>query len=301
MLKISLRQLEVFVAAVDCNSFTIASERLYLTQSTVSAHISALEQALGMQLILRGARRKFTLTANGQRVYLAARDIIEQSCALQENVPLQGGEISLASSTVPTQYLLPMLVAGYSQICPEVHFSTKRGDSAAVHAMLARGESRLGLVGTMHNDTQFEYHVLVQDKLVLISENSAYYAQKLAEGFSGLSFLNKPIIARDAGSGTQREVDSYLQSKSIPLAQLHIIARMDDPELIKNSVAQGLGVSILSHFAVKEQVQRGQLLEFPLQEDGPYRALYLAWRKDAMLCTAERNFIRYAQLRCKGK
>ena len=68
MLEINLRQLEAFVTTAEYSSFTRAAEELYLTQSTVSAHIRTLEQALGAQLILRGARRKVTLTEEGKAV-----------------------------------------------------------------------------------------------------------------------------------------------------------------------------------------------------------------------------------------
>ena len=66
MLEINLKQLEAFVTTAEYSSFTKAAESLYLTQSTVSAHINSMEQALGVRLIQRGSRRRVQLTTEGE-------------------------------------------------------------------------------------------------------------------------------------------------------------------------------------------------------------------------------------------
>ena len=69
MLEINLKQLEAFVTTAEYASFTKAAEALYLTQSTVSAHINAMEEALGVRLIQRGSRRRVQLTVEGRQAY----------------------------------------------------------------------------------------------------------------------------------------------------------------------------------------------------------------------------------------
>ena len=69
MSNINLKQLEVFVTVAECGSFTEAGRKLYLSQSTISSHISALEDALCAVLIRREVRRRLSLTADGKRVY----------------------------------------------------------------------------------------------------------------------------------------------------------------------------------------------------------------------------------------
>ena len=78
MLDISIRQLESFAATAEYSSFTRAAQELHLTQSTVSMHIQSLEDILGTQLIVRGARKRFSLTEDGKRVYAAAKDILSR-------------------------------------------------------------------------------------------------------------------------------------------------------------------------------------------------------------------------------
>ena len=72
MLKINLKQLEAFVLTAEFRSFTKAAEALYLTQSTVSSHVSALEATLELRLFRRGARQRVALTEAGERIYQEA-------------------------------------------------------------------------------------------------------------------------------------------------------------------------------------------------------------------------------------
>ena len=84
MLNINLKQLEAFVATAEYSSFTKAAEELFLTQSTVSSHISTLEKTLGIRLMQRSARQRVALTEEGERVYRDAKDILERCQALQD-------------------------------------------------------------------------------------------------------------------------------------------------------------------------------------------------------------------------
>ena len=73
MSEFSLKQIQVFVAVAELGSFTQAAQALFLSQSTVSAHLAALETALSTRLLDRDARRRVRLTPEGERVYPAAK------------------------------------------------------------------------------------------------------------------------------------------------------------------------------------------------------------------------------------
>ena len=108
---ISLKQLEVFVAVVEYGGFTRAAEELFFNQSTISAHISLLEQALGQELLVRGSRRSVRLTDAGERVYPIAKQVLSGCDALRalfaDSRPA-AGTVALGASTMPGQYLLPV-------------------------------------------------------------------------------------------------------------------------------------------------------------------------------------------------
>ena len=128
---------------------------------------------------------------------------------------------------------------------------------------------------------------------MLITENSPRFQKLREQGVPGLELLSEPIIEREESSGTQHAVDNYLRSKGVSLGNLHLVARMDNPEAIKQSVSQGLGVAILSNLAVGEEVRSKRLLAFELDEEGAYRHIYIAWRKDMSLTPLEQRFLSF--------
>ena len=294
MLDISIRQLEAFVATAEYCSFTKAAEDLHLTQSTVSMHIRALEELLNACLIERGARRKFVLTEEGKRVYSLAKDILGRMEALQEDRRSEEGEpLRIGTSTVPAQYLLPKLLSGFLKKHPHVKYILRRGDSEHILDCLKRGEVRIGFVGYKNSDRSLIFQQIAKDHLVLITENSEAYRALQAEGKTGQDLLHLPMIAREESSGTQHAADTFMQRMGVK--EPNVVARMDNPESVKMSVAEGMGVSLVSDLAVSAEVRAGKLLVFPFKPRQEERKLYIAWTKDAALTSTELKLIQYVK------
>lgn len=294
MLDISIRQLEAFVATAEYCSFTKAAEDLHLTQSTVSMHIRTLEQVLNACLIERGARRKVILTEEGKRVYSVAKDILGRLEALQEDHRSEAGEpLRIGTSTVPAQYLLPKLLSGFLKKHPHVKYILRRGDSEHILDCLKKGEVRIGLTGYKNGDRSLIFQEIARDHLVLITENSEVYRALQAEGKTGQDLLHLPMIAREESSGTQHAADALLQRMGVK--EPDIVARMDNPESVKMSVAEGMGVSLISDLAVSAEVRAGKLLAFPFTPQTEERKLYIVWPREALLTSAELRFIQHVR------
>ena len=294
MLDISIRQLEVFVATAEYCSFTKAAEDLHLTQSTVSMHIRTLEEVLGACLIERGARKTVILTEEGKRVYSMAKDILSRVDALQER-RTDGGEelLRIGTSTVPAQYLLPKLLSGFLKKHSRVKYILRRGDSEHILECIQKGEVRIGLTGYRNGDRSLIFQEIARDHLVLITENSEAYRAMQAAGNTGKDLLDRPMIAREESSGTQHAADAFLQKLGV--TEPNIVARMDNPESIKMSVAEGIGVSLISDLAVSAEVKAGKLLAFPFSPQAEERKLYVVWPRDALLTSTELRFVQYVK------
>lgn len=294
MLDISIRQLEVFVATAEYCSFTKAAEDLHLTQSTVSMHIRTLEEVLGACLIERGARKKVILTEEGKRVYSMAKDILSRVDALQER-RTDGGEelLRIGTSTVPAQYLLPKLLSGFLKKHSRVKYILRRGDSEHILECIQKGEVRIGLTGYRNGDRSLIFQEIARDHLVLITENSEAYRAMQAAGNTGKDLLDRPMIAREESSGTQHAADAFLQKLGV--TEPNIVARMDNPESIKMSVAEGIGVSLISDLAVSAEVKAGKLLAFSFSPQAEERKLYVVWLRDALLTSTELRFVQYVK------
>lgn len=298
MLKINLKQLEAFVATAEFSSFTKAAEVMFLTQSTVSSHISALEEALGVRLIQRSARQRVSLTKEGELVYREAKDILDRCQALQDlkNHDRQN-QLVIGASSVPGQCLMPELMADYLALYPDSHYVQLRGDSIRIHQYLAQGKANLGFVGIATTPKEYHYHPVAEDRLVLITANKEPYKTLHQQGTSGLDMLHMPMILREENSGTRQEMERYLLRNQISPEDLNIIAQIDNPEAIRSSVSRGLGVSIMSVLAAREYLLSGRLLSFELGDQGAFRKIYLCWRKNALLSPAEQKFLEFVQER----
>ena len=290
----NLKQLEAFAAAAECNSFTQAAQRLYLTQSTVSAHIRGLEMALGVQLFDREAKKKLRLTEAGKAVYPRAKAILEQCHALEEAVRPDDTEevLSLAASTVPCQCLLPRLMAEFLSVHPGCRYHLQKGDSAQVHDLLRRQEVHIGFAGTQLDPEQFRYTPLVRDKLVLLTANTPRFQALRQSGASGLTLLSEPLICREPGSGTRRQFEACLRQAGLDPSALQVVAQIDQPDAILSAVASGVGVAPYSQLAAQTALEDGRVLDFTLGQDGFVRDLFLVTPMHSALSPLEDAFVR---------
>ena len=293
MTEFTLKQLEAFVAVVDSGSFSRAAAESFLSQSTVSAHVIALEQTLGEQLLQRSDRHQVRLTDAGERVYPMAKRILSDCRELSglfadeaEDTPLL-----LAASTVPGQYLLPGYLSAFLKRFPNTRYQLRRGDSATIHRFLKDGDARLGFVGAKLEPESFIYVPLADDTLIMVTQNNERYRALQKQGIRGRDLLSEPTVAREEGSGTDRTVQNYMSSIGYPKESLNILARVDDPEMIKHMVSQGVGVSVLSALAVAQEVQGGALLAFEMDKAPLKRQIYLIYRNDQRLSHTEKQFV----------
>ncbi|MDO5111124.1 MAG: selenium metabolism-associated LysR family transcriptional regulator [Clostridia bacterium] len=295
---ISLRQLEAFVKVAEHRSFSQAGEELFLSQSTVSSHIARLEQVLQTTLIRRREKKKIELTEDGVQAYRMALLILNQAEMLENTFHREEKDsplISIAASSVPSSYILPDIMSGFSASHPACKFSMLDGDSSFAIDRIQNGEAVFAFVGTASRKSLLQYHTICRDKIVLIAPNTEAFAQKKAEGASGRELLGYPMIIRENGSGTRKEADNYLKSIGKTFADLNVTASMNNIEGIKSMVASGGGITLLSERAANDAIQAGRVLCFDLEEDGPYRDIFIAYMKNRTFTRTEQEFLSYVK------
>ena len=297
---ISLGQLEAFVSVVENRSFSKAGEELFLSQSTISSHIAKLERALQATLLQRREKKNVEPTEEGMQAYRVAVQILNQARALEDMFRHEAADqpiISIASSTVPSSYILPDILNGYNAARPECRFLVLDGDSSFALDRLQAGEAVFAFVGTKSRKSMICYHTVCRDRMVLITPKTPEYMEKKKTGMLGRELLDRPMILRESGSGTRRETDNYLKSIGVDPAKITVAAYMNNIEGIKSMVAGGGGVSILSERAARDSIQSGRVLCFDLEEDGPYRDICIAYLKNRCFTAAEQAFLNYVKKR----
>ena len=289
------KQLEAFVAVVDYGSFSEAARKLYLTQPTISAHVRSLEEELHTRLILR-TTKKTTITTRGYQLYDSAVRMLEIRNNLLENFTgVQKHMIDLAASTIPSSYLLPEILAAFGKTHPDIYFHSIQADSAESINRVLDGTVDLALVGQNTRDETCVFLPFCQDKLVIATPITNHYLSLQNKTVSFEDFIKDPIIIREKGSGTKKEMDLFLERIGITPSDLNVIARMNDLEGIKKSIVNGLGISILSARSAIDLQKTKQILLFPLEESAHKRTFYIVYSKNRILKPHVRQFMHYVR------
>ena len=289
------KQLEAFVAVVDYGSFSEAARKLYLTQPTISAHVRSLEEELHTKLILR-TTKKTTITTRGYQLYDSAVRMLEIRNNLLENFTgVQKHMIDLATSTIPSSYLLPEILAAFGKTHPDIYFHSIQADSAESINRVLDGTVDLALVGQNTRDETCVFLPFCQDELVIATPITNHYLGLQNKSVTFEDFIKDPIIIREKGSGTKKEMDLFLEQIGVTPNDLNVIARMNDLEGIKKSIVNGLGISILSARSAIDLQKTKQILLFPLEESAHKRTFYIVYSKNRILKPHVRQFIQFVK------
>jgi len=288
----NLKQLETFVKVADLRSFSRAADALFLTQPTVSAHIFALEKRLQTRLFVRNTKT-VCLSEKGQRLYQYAKQIIEIETNIEQE--FLGKEersrcITIAASTIPAQYILPGILAVFNEKYPKEQVQLVETDSAKVIDMVVNYQVEIGFTGTILDKKYCKYFPFYEDELVIIAPNTEKYQKLVRDSHLAAWLTMDNFILREEGSGTRKETEQQLKELGINMHELNVVASVENPETIKRSVTSGMGISIISHLAVEEEVKLGKMIRIPLGEHGTKRTLNLVYNKNYQLSGSATKF-----------
>ena len=290
----NLKQLEAFVYVAEKKSFSKAAKELFLTQPTISAHISSLEKELNARLFVRNTK-EVNLSDAGERLYKCAKKMVELEKEIEETFFREEEDktcITISASTIPSQYLLPKILAKFSDKYPEEQFEIKETDSAQVVEQIVNRQTDIGFTGTMLDRKHCVYLPFYEDELIVITPNQERFRNLRKNDNHAEWIQREPIIMREEGSGTRKEAEKQLKRKGISVETLNIIASIENQETIKRSVENGMGISIISKLAAKREIENRKLLGFPLAEGENSRNIYMVYNKDIRLSHVTEKFIK---------
>jgi len=256
-----LPHLETFAEAAERGSFTAAARTLGLTQAAVSQRIAQLEQALDAPLFRREAGGA-ALTDAGRQLHAYARRILalhsEARAAVSGLRAYAGGELHLAASSIPGDHLLPPIVAAFRQRHPHVRIRVEGGDTTTVLQLLERGRVHLALVGGKADSPHLDFQQFASDRLVVVVGPAHTWHRRRQVSLDELA--RQPLILREEGSGSRACLERALISAGHEgCAGLTIALELGTNEAVKQTVAQGKGVAVLSELSVRQEVEAGRL------------------------------------------
>lgn len=279
---LNLRQLKVFRIVARQESFAKAADALYITQPAVSAHIRGLEQFLGLKLF-EPAGRGVKLTGAGHVVLEASEEVFRGLEAFERGLAdyrgLERGELTIGASTTPGTYLLPSYLGEFHRRYPGIRLALRIGDTGDVHRWVADGSIHLGVVGSKVEEGRVVSEHWKEDHIILVTPPDHPFTRERRIPLERLA--EERLLLREAGSGTRQVIERSLPFKPLPSLEL------GSTEAIKQAVAAGLGITLLSEDVIQNEVLLKQMVVVEVEGLPIIRSFYIVRRSGERPTLAE--------------
>jgi len=287
-MNVTLKQLRAFVAVARTGSFTLAAERLFLTQSALSGQIKELEQALGLRLFDRSTRR-LNLSEVGQGLHPLVEKILHDLDDVLAKVDdlkaLKGGAVSIAAPQLLASTLLPEVIAAYSRAQPQVRVKLTDCVVEGVIPRVFSGEVDIGVGPERDANSAITATQLFEMPFMAVFPPGHALEKRKTLRWSDLE--RYPVISLQ-GQFTERLMgDLYGTSRVQGLTPTNEVAFMSTALSMVN---EGLGITICMPYAAA-QVRLYGLVMRPLTHPVVSRKFYLYTRNGHTLSPAAQSFL----------
>ncbi len=295
---LTIRQLRVFCAVSRLLSYTRAAEELGCQQPTVSALVAELERATQLTLLEQWGKR-LALTDEGREMYAHAQQVVaaadeawQAMAELRGNATIESVPLRVAADTTVGTYVMPHLLGAFHRRRPHVALKLHVANRADVRAALLSGEVDLVIAGRPPAVDGLVAEPFLANSLVAIaSPGHILAAQSQAHIQVSLARLAEEVfLLREAGSGTRAALEELFEVAGMPLKIGMVLGHV---EAIKQAVAAGLGVSVLSEVAVKREVHYGTLAILHVEHFPIQRRWYISRLAERPLIASAAEFIEF--------
>lgn len=289
---ISLRQLRVFEAVAQNNSYTRAAEELHLSQPAVSMQVKQLEDEIGLPLFER-LGKQVVPTEAGRELYHYSRAINHSLTEMQEVMEsLKGinrGSLRLAvASTV--NYFAPRLLAVFQKRYPGIALRLDVTNREMLVQMLDSNSVDLVLMGVPPKNVDVEAEAFMDNPLVVVAPPDHPLAS--ARNIPTTRLSEEVFVMREEGSGTRKAMERFFAERGV---EIRHGMQMTRNEAVKQAVRSGLGLSVVSLHTIELELETRRLVILDVQGFPDRRQWYLVYRRGKRLspaASAFRDFVR---------
>ncbi|AIE59888.1 LysR family transcriptional regulator [Bacillus methanolicus] len=264
-------ELKTFVTLAEVKNFTKTAEILLMSQPSVSLHIKNLEKEFQTKLFLRSPKF-LQITPTGEILYDRAKQMItiyEQTRQdILEHDNSINGVLKIGASFTIGEYFLPSLLFDLQNDYPELELQVTIGNTEEIVQSVRLYQVDIGLIEGQTNEKELSVHAFMQDELFIISSNKHELACKDEVTMADLQ--NQTWITREVGSGTREYLNHVIRSNGLKVKSLLTISSNQG---IKETLINGMGLSLLSRSVIERDVQHRNLSIIPLKDQSFYRTL----------------------------
>ncbi len=291
-----LRRLEIFVKVVELGSFSRAADALALTQPTVSEHLRALEDELGVRLVDRLGRGAVA-TRGGQLLLGYARRMMALATEARQAIDqFQGrvsGELVIGGSTIPGEYVLPALAGRFKEKHQHISLTLLIGSTRAVIEWVEEGRVEVAVVGARPTQRALVARELMPDELVVVVAAGHPWASRRSVTLAELE--REPLVERERGSGSRDALERALAQHGLDLRRFRIAGEIGSTQAIKQAVRARVGVALISHRAVEDECRAGLVHCVKVKDLRVSRAFYLVTHRERTRSPLARAFVQFLE------
>jgi DNA-binding transcriptional LysR family regulator len=283
-------QLVTFLEVAKLGSFSRAGQKVFRSQSAVSAQIRQLEHEYGDRLLDRSGK-DVSLTPAGRVLFAYAERLLqmrdESRLAVADHGTAPRGKLVIGANEATCLYVLPDVFAKYCSLYPGVQLSIYRNFSYKIVEKLENGTIDVGIVTLPVKSPSLKTHSIFRDQLMWMVHPQNPLAKHDVVSIEEIA--KQPILLPKTGY-TRRLMDKLFRPF---INQLQIQMELPSVGMIKSFVAAGMGVSLISASFARDQVLAGRvkLIACRDKDEELWRELGLAYRRDRTLTRATTTFI----------
>jgi len=274
-MKLTLRQMEIFLNVVSSGHLTNVAKSMNLSQSAISMSIKELESILGRPVFDR-INKKLVLNEVGRAFHKEIDPIfkklsdIEYEFKNSENK----GMIRVGASTTIVDYLMPSIICSYMSAYPDVKITLKEGNTQEIAKMIQEGSIDIGFVEGFVSGSDIIKEKIGVDELLIVTEN-ATLANMKPVFIDELSTMR--WVLREEGSGTREVFLDYIKEK---VDDLNIFLELGHTESIKSILKNRECLTCISKISVDKELQEKQLFQVPVKNFECKRDFLMIYHKD---------------------
>jgi DNA-binding transcriptional LysR family regulator len=261
-MRVTLGQLKAFEAVARLGSFSGAGKELFITQPAVSKKIRQLQDEVGLPLIEQVGKKLF-LTEAGRLLLGVCTDWLDTWARFEQSIAdLQGlkrGRLKIAVVTT-SKYFMPRVLGPFCAEYPGIDVAMEVVNRDRLLERLARNEDDLYVMGVPPDDIDIDSRPLIGNPLVVVAPASHPLAKRRRVRFAELA--DQVFLMREQGSGTRIAIERLFGEKDTPL---NVKMELGSNEAIKQAVAGGLGLSIMSRHAINTLAGSEAIVELNVQ------------------------------------
>ena len=303
MRTLNLHQLATFQVVAKHCSFVRAAEELHFSQPAVSAQIRDLEKNLGIKLFDQ-IGRKTHLTKAGEELYIYSQKIfsvIDETLGMIESLRSPHyGSLSVGADTTVGTYLIPGLLGKFHSIYPQVEISLDVMNRGLIIDALTSNRVDMAVMGAIPSEVPVEVEPIIFNELVLVSSPMHRLAGLTKVPIEELG--REHFLLREPGSGTRAALERAMQEAGLPL---QVSMQMGNNSAIKQGVAAGLGIALISRVALDMELETNRLVILDVEGFPIVRQWRLVHLKEKHLSATARAFksflLQHADRRLRGK